>query len=175
MFRRSGRRVQFLLLRRARHKSLPGVWQPVTGKLRRGESARRAAAREVAEETGLRPQRWWVLETVTLFFDPAANVLLLLPLFAAETGARQPVRLSAEHDAFEFVSARVAARRVLWDSQRAGLRAVARQILRGGPLARALALDVVSSSRERRGGARSARTASSTRARRPRGRVTTQR
>ena len=44
-----------LLLRRSAHDSLPGVWQPVTGRIHRRESALAAAAREVREETGLTP------------------------------------------------------------------------------------------------------------------------
>ena len=53
VFRRRSRAVEFLCLRRASGRSLAGVWQPVTGKRRRGESARRAAWREVVEETGV--------------------------------------------------------------------------------------------------------------------------
>jgi dihydroneopterin triphosphate diphosphatase len=158
VFRRTATGPRFLILRRARSKSLPGVWQPVTGKLDRGESAQAAAAREVLEETGLAPRAWWVLETVTTFFDPAVNTLLLVPLFAAEAPPKGSVRLSAEHDAFAYVSARTAARRFLWDSQRTGLQAVMRQVLRGGALARALALPPgrAAAARRRRGGARTA-------------------
>ena len=65
LFRRAGRRVEFLCLRRARTRRLPGVWQPVTGKRRRGETAFAAARREVREETGLEPRRWWALEEPT--------------------------------------------------------------------------------------------------------------
>ena len=53
LFRRRGRRVEFLLIRRAPPRSLAGVWQPVTGGIKKGEAAYRAAAREVLEETGL--------------------------------------------------------------------------------------------------------------------------
>jgi dATP pyrophosphohydrolase len=139
LFRRRGRRVEFLALRRApRSRVLPGVWQPVTGKRHRGERALDCARREVREETGIAPRRWWTLETVTLYFDVGADAAVTLPLFAAEIGAREALRLSDEHDAFRFVSAREAGRLFLWESQRRGLEAVRREVLRGGALARAL-------------------------------------
>src|SRR5262245_24033344 len=85
LFRRRGRRVEFLLLRRApSRRSLPGVWQPVTGKRRARERMLAAAVREVREETGLEPRRWWALETLTLYPDARADEIVALPLFAAE-------------------------------------------------------------------------------------------
>lgn len=136
MFRRRPR-PRFLVLRRSADSRLPGVWQPVTGTMRRGESIFVAARREVREETGLDPNRWWLLEAPAFYHDRLGR-LFAVPRFAAEVGAREPVRLSAEHDAHAFMSPRAAARRFLWDSQREGLRALGRQVLRGGALARAL-------------------------------------
>jgi 8-oxo-dGTP pyrophosphatase MutT (NUDIX family) len=139
LFRRRGRRVQFLVLRRsAGRRVLPGAWQPVTGKRLRGERPLRAAAREVLEETGLRPARWWSLETVTLYVEAASGRLVVLPLFAAEVGAAEAVARSGEHDAHAWLGARAAGRRFVWESQRRGLAAVRNEVLRPGPLADAL-------------------------------------
>ena len=138
IFRRVGRRVEFLCLRRAAGNSLPGIWQPVTGERRSDERAVAAAAREMFEETGLRPRHLWALETVTTYFDPATDVVRLLPLFAAEVGHRDPVRLSDEHDAFRFLGSRAAGNRFLWEAQRRGLEAVRREVLVRPALARAL-------------------------------------
>ncbi len=138
VFRRRGRRVEFLCLRRAPGHALPGAWQPVTGKARPRERALAAAAREVREETGLAPRRWWALETLTVYFDPVADVVHALPLFAAEVGARDGVRLSREHVSSAWLGAAAAGRRFVWEAQRAGLAAVRREVLRGGALARAL-------------------------------------
>jgi hypothetical protein len=77
---------------------------------------------------------------MTTFFDAAKDVIRLLPLFAAELGPRDTVTLSREHDAFRFLSAREAGRLFLWEAQRRGLDAVRREILRRGPLSRALEL-----------------------------------
>jgi len=141
VFRRRPRRVEFLALRRGPRKTLPGVWQPVTGKIERRETPVEAAWRETREETGLEPKRMWRLEQTTLCLDARGRGLMALPLFAAEVGPSETVRLSSEHDAARFVDARTAARLYLWDSQRQGLAAVARQILPRGPRSSALELD----------------------------------
>jgi len=138
VFRRRGARVEFLCLRRSAGGALPGAWQPITGKRRVGERAVAAAMRETFEETGLRPLRLWALETITAYFDPASDAVRLLPLFAAEIGARDPVRLSREHDAFRFLGSRAAGSRFLWEAQRRGLEAVRREVLARPGLARAL-------------------------------------
>ena len=139
LFRRRGRRVEFLLLRRAAsRRSLPGVWQPVTGKRNPRERMLAASVREVREETGFTPARWWALETPTLFFDATTDILLALPLFAAEVEARARVKLSPEHDAAVWVGIAEAKRRVLWEAQRRGLEAVRREVLANPRLAAAL-------------------------------------
>ena len=142
VFRRRGRAVQFLVLRRGPGESLAGVWQPVTGTLRRGEGTVRGALREVREETGVRPSRLWRLETVTAYFDPRGDAIRAITRFAAELPARAAVRRSREHTAHAFVTAGEASRRFLWDSQRGGLAAVRAQIVRGGPRAKALAIEI---------------------------------
>lgn len=151
LFRRRARRVEFLALRRAPGRPLGGVWQPVTGKIARGETALDAARREVLEETGLAPSAWWCLETMTTFFDVASDSIRLLPLFAAELGPRDTVRLSREHDAMRFASARAVAKLYLWDTQRRGLDAVRREVLGAKTLARARA---ITTPRTGRGGRR---------------------
>ena len=139
LFRRRGRRVEFLLLRRAAgRRVLPGVWQPVTGKRNSRERMLAAAAREVREETGFTPRRWWALETLTVYLDAANDTFVALPLFAAEVGAAAKVRLSREHDGASWVSLAAAKRKVLWESQRRGFDAVRREVLTRKRLAEAL-------------------------------------
>lgn len=138
LFRRRRGRVQFLCLRRSPGRKLGGVWQPVTGKVDRGETALAAAVREAREETGIAPTRFWALETVTVYYDPGLDSVMALPLFAAEAAAAARVRISGEHDAYAWLSARAAGNRFLWEAQRAGLAAVRREVLLRPRLARAL-------------------------------------
>ncbi|TMQ70696.1 MAG: NUDIX domain-containing protein [Candidatus Eisenbacteria bacterium] len=142
VFRRRSGRAQFLALRRGRRKTLPGIWQPVTGKLEPRETPIDAALRELREETGLVPLTLWRLEVTTLCLESTGRRLMALPLFAAEVSPTAAVRLSNEHVESRFMSAAAARRLYLWDSQRKGLDAIERQILPGGALARALELDV---------------------------------
>lgn len=132
LFRRRGRCVEFLLLRRSAERTLALVWQPVTGGIEKGEAAYVAAAREVHEETSLTPIRWWALQRLTAFYQPSSDAIHVVPVFAAEVAWTDPVHLSHEHDRYAFVRAAIAAKRVLWETQREALKAVKAEILRGG-------------------------------------------
>jgi dATP pyrophosphohydrolase len=136
VFRRRGRRVEILCLRRAKTIPLPGAWQPVTGRIERGERALVAAAREVREETGLTPIRWWGLETLSIWFESSTEQLAALPLYAAEAAPAAEVTLSREHSEFAWLSPAAAAKRFVWETQRKGLVALDREVLRAkSPLA----------------------------------------
>lgn len=131
LFRRRGKRLEVLLIRRSPERSLAGVWQPVTGGIERGESAMRAAVREVREETGLVPLRWWALEHMANFYDVARDHVRVVPVFAAEVAWTDPVHLSDEHDRYAFVTLEKAWERVLWATQRRALEALAEEVLSG--------------------------------------------
>jgi len=149
---------EFLLMRRSSLRlTLPGVWQPVTGGIERGETAWQAASREVREETGLTPTRWWALEHLSLYYEPAADAFTLLPVFVAELPSGAEPRLSDEHDAWGFVSPATARRRVLWEAQRLAIDAVTREVLAGPVSSRAR--DITHLVARSRGTARRARPA----------------
>lgn len=138
VFSRPRKQARFLILRRAPGQRYPGVWQPVTGRIRAGERPAAAAAREVREETGLAPQRWWLLESPSIYCDPATGRVHVLPLFAAEVEPGAAVRLSREHDSFRFTTLATAGARFLWEAQRLACDQIRRQVLPAGDLARAL-------------------------------------
>jgi 8-oxo-dGTP pyrophosphatase MutT (NUDIX family) len=131
LFRRRGKRMEVLLIRRSPERSLAGVWQPVTGGIERGESAMQAAVREVREETGLAPIRWWALEHMANFYDVARDHVRIVPVFAAEVAWTDPVHLSDEHDRYEFVPIAKAWEQVMWATQRRALEALAEEVLSG--------------------------------------------
>jgi lipoyl(octanoyl) transferase len=95
------------LLALHRHPELGGFWQPVTGKIERGESAASAAARELLEETGLREEPK-PLSYAHAFLWPSQGI----PAVAEETAfvAFAPERFSPrvsarEHDEARWVGA----------------------------------------------------------------------
>ena len=110
--------LEVLLLERA---TRPGFWQSVTGSLDRlDEPLAAAAAREVAEETGIeaaagRLERWNVVYTFEIYrqwrhrFVPGV-VHNVEHVFALELDAPVPVRIAPqEHVAFEWLPWREAA------------------------------------------------------------------
>ena len=151
LFRRRRSRVEFLLLRRAPDRTLAGVWQPVTGGIEGRETAYAAAAREVREETGLTPVRWWALEHLPAFYDIGHDMVKFVPVFVAEVAWTDPVHLSHEHDRYAFVAPNIAARRVLWQGQRRTLTAIHDEILARGadPSAREITERIVSTAPRR--------------------------
>lgn len=125
------RELEVLLLERA---GVPGFWQSVTGSLERdGEALHQAAAREVEEETGIRPGegRLWAWRTVYTFeiypmwrqrFAPGVTHNTE-HVFGLELAARCPVRLAAaEHTASAWLPWRQAAERCFSWSNRDAIR-----------------------------------------------------
>jgi hypothetical protein len=70
-------------------------------------------------------------------------------LYAAQVDARARVRLSHEHDASRWVTLAGAAPLVLWDTQRAALQALRRQVLGPARLAAALEIQMTRASQPR--------------------------
>jgi len=125
-------RGEYLLIRRALDDPLyPGIWQFVTGRIEEGEKAHEAALRELREETGADPLRFWVVPAVNSFYEPQGDLVNFVPLFAAELEAGVDVRLSAEHALFQWLPYVEARSRLVWPGQRSCLDIVQHYILGG--------------------------------------------
>ncbi|NOY05075.1 MAG: NUDIX pyrophosphatase [Chlorobi bacterium] len=100
----SGIHEYLLLLRSRSDPQYPGMWQVVTGTIDGKESALEAAKREVQEETGLAPLRIEIIPYVASFYNPAADSIELVPVFAFEAHPSSVVRLSEEHEKYQWLS-----------------------------------------------------------------------
>lgn len=112
--------LQVLIMERA---DKAGFWQSVTGSLEHGETPKRAAIREVQEETGLVAtqydfQDWQVSNVYEIYphwrhrYAPGV-IENTEHLFGLELPSQLPIKLApAEHLRYEWVDWREAAKRV---------------------------------------------------------------
>lgn len=117
--RRTADAWEALVLRRATGRS-PGSWEAVHGHVEAGEPPAGAAWREVIEETGLTPERLYNLSRVESFYLHRHGAVAIVPVFVAIVPAGE-VRLSVEHDAWEWLPLEAARGRLSWPRSRRAL------------------------------------------------------
>jgi len=117
IFREVENGIEFLLLKRSEDQPYPGLWQMVSGKIKKGEKAYETALREIKEETGLVPLQLWVAPTVNSFYEPKNEFICLLPVFAARVDS-PIVKLSDEHTEYKWVKQNEAQKLLAWEEQR---------------------------------------------------------
>ena len=115
--------LRFLLLRRAPDNSYPGIWQPVAGKIKSGETAWEAGVRELEEETGFSPQHLYTLDHVSTYYLHATDEIIQVPAFIAEVSYKNP-QLNHEHDVFQWLSLEKAIRTASWTPYRKALSSI---------------------------------------------------
>ena len=133
LFRPADSGPEFLVLHRRPEDVASGTWQTIYGHIRPGETSWQTALREIREETGLRPVRFYQLDTVDTFCIAGEDVIHHCPCFAAEVGLGNEVCLNEEHAAFEWLPADQAAARYTWPGQRRAVREILNEIIRPGP------------------------------------------
>jgi len=118
VLRGAGSSLEVLLLRRGAGGRCPGSWEAVHGHIEPGESPADAARREVAEETGLAPERLYSLSRVELFYQHRLDEVALVPVFAAFVAAGAEPRVGPEHDGLEWLRPDRARVRFSWPRER---------------------------------------------------------
>jgi len=119
-----------LTLQRARDGKRPGSWETVYGKIDTREKPEKAAVRELKEETGLEPQSLYNV-TVSSFHLHASRTIQMCITFAAFVADDALVKLSDEHQRFEWLTVDGASDRFTWPREAHALRD-AHHLLRTG-------------------------------------------
>lgn len=119
VFRQVENDIEFLLIKRSDDDELfPGLWQMVTGSINEGEKAYETALREIQEETGLVPLKFWIAPNVNSFYNQIKDVINFIPVFAALVEKNSKVILSNEHSDYKWVQYDEAVKMLVWKGQR---------------------------------------------------------
>jgi dATP pyrophosphohydrolase len=118
-------KAAFLLLYRAPHLNQSDTWQAVHGMIDDGEKAYDAAWREMVEETGHAPERFFKTDYIETFYSEYTDAVHLVPAFAGFVTGAPGVVISEEHTAYDWCSLDDAVDRFVWPSQRDAVRLIA--------------------------------------------------
>ena len=132
IFRFTDAEPEYLLLRRSKtDKIYPDTWQMVSGSIETNETLMKASLRELKEETGLTPERYWVVPHMNTFLNPRRDVVHISGVFAAQVPPGSMPQLSKEHYQFEWCTLERARGFLVWPGQITALSIVHDYIVRG--------------------------------------------
>jgi dihydroneopterin triphosphate diphosphatase len=116
-YQRKNDQVLFLLLQRADDKIYSGQWRMIGGKVHNDEFRWQTALRELEEETGLIPKKYWVVPTVNHFYESKTDQIHLIPAFASEIPANARITLDDEHKMHKWVTIDEIPSYIFWPEQ----------------------------------------------------------
>ena len=119
-----------LLLQRAHDTRCPTAWESIHGRLEPGEGPEAGALRELREETGLTPERFYVVAAQPYYLKAMRTVQISIA-FAAFIGEPAAVTLGPEHQGHEWVPVEEAMQRFAWPRERQALQEIL-TVLGGG-------------------------------------------
>lgn len=108
----------FLIFKRSSKKIYANQWRMVGGKVQKGEERWRAALRELKEETGLEPIKFWSIPSVNQFYEAKTDTVHSIPAFAAEIEKNAQIKLDEEHTEFKWIGIEEVEQYIPWPEQR---------------------------------------------------------
>lgn len=118
LFREVKDGIEFLLFKRSANRIYPGIWQMVSGHIDPEEKAYETALRETIEESGVRPQKMWVVPNVNHFYSHENDSISYVPVFAALLRKDDKIVMSEEHCDLKWVSPEQAKLLLAWPGQK---------------------------------------------------------
>lgn len=129
VFKKYKNKISYLVLKRSNNnKIFPGIHQIVTGTIKKNnrtkksENSIQAAIREVFEETGLLPVRFWILPVVNSYYVQHLDKINISPIFAAEVAHNSKVKISKEHQSYKWLTYRKAVKELIWQNHKTALK-----------------------------------------------------
>ncbi|MEP6934722.1 MAG: NUDIX domain-containing protein, partial [Nitrospirota bacterium] len=74
---------RFVLFKRRSDVVMPGIWQPISGKILKDETIKQALFRQVEKKTGNRALRMFKLDEVNAYYDDYYDTVMLVPSAAS--------------------------------------------------------------------------------------------
>jgi 8-oxo-dGTP pyrophosphatase MutT (NUDIX family) len=132
VFRKSGARVQFLLLQRETGRSFAGVWQSMHTRIESRETTLAAARRAIRESIGVDPLSAYSIDYIGQIFDHERDLIVLAPSIAFSLPPGAEYTLGDGYKALAWFDAEDATNRLLWADQREAIRRFAALVADGG-------------------------------------------
>ncbi len=117
-------KVLFLVLKRSDDEKYPGVWQPVTGHVKKNEKAFATAFREVYEETGLNAEKIFVVPHINRYYNPETDKICDIPVFLAISDKNFEPVLSSEHSEYFWGELNQVEEFFMWPGQKYSARII---------------------------------------------------
>ncbi len=124
-------RTEVLLLKRVNPPA--GIWCHIAGGIEEGETAWQCALRELKEETGLVPERYFASEILEMFYEHSRNQITMGAIFVAYINPNAEIKLNAEHSDFGWFEFEEAIERVEFAKHRSLLQQVERDFVKHAP------------------------------------------
>lgn len=118
VYRIKAEEPEFLLLKRSSEKIYANQWRMIGGKVDQEESYHNAAFRELQEETGFKPELFWVIPSVNSFYEAKTDQIHQIPAFAAQVGYEAVPTLDEEHVAYKWFKLQDIKKYIAWPEQK---------------------------------------------------------
>ena len=124
---------KYLIIRRA-SKSFNGSWQMVSGGIEKGEKGWETAIREIKEETGLTPKKFYSSNIVETVYLADKNCISMVPVFLAFVDLDCEVVLNVyEHDEYKWVTVDEAEEYLVFFNQLESMRKIEEYFIKREP------------------------------------------